>query len=273
MKQNISIEIKRRFAFIETCLYWGMGVTAKYLGEIFGITRPNAQAVLKSYKSYQSHAMIYDPKQKKNIAAYGFKPSFISPDPRRYLDYLRGSSLINHYWEADDWIESEALIVNDTSCLIKPSFDDDAIKAVINAIQYKKVISIYYYSKHMTQYLLISPLHLAYASGRYHIRAYSHKTEFFLDLVLSRIRGAEFVDDVNWHPSKEDIQWKSFTDLYFEPNPKLPQKVIESIYNDYTLIDGVYKVQRVRSALALYVERDMLRIDFQYNMPLWKKVI
>lgn len=273
MKYNISIETRRRFAFIETCLYWGMGVTAKYLGEVFGIARPNAQRILKSYKAIDPETIIYDAKLKKSLAGQGFEAKYISMDSRRYLDYLRGSTFADHYWEADDWVESEAIKVIDSSHYIKPNFDEVSIKNIINAIQYKKAVSVYYFSKNMTQYLLISPLHLVYASGRYHIRAFSHDTEFFLDLVLSRIRGAEFVEDVNWQSKKNDDEWDSFTDLCFLPNPELPQQVIEAIHHDYSLVDGIYKIQRVRRALALYVEREMLRVDFQYSIPLWKRVV
>jgi hypothetical protein len=56
------------FAYIETQLLWGLGLTARELGLTFGIARQNAQAVLQEVIGAGNPAnMRYDPQSKRNV--------------------------------------------------------------------------------------------------------------------------------------------------------------------------------------------------------------
>ena len=87
----------RRFAYIETCLYWGAGITAGELGKTFGIARQNAQTTIDSYRKQQPGNMVYNPASKRHEASKYFQAHYISQEPRHYLNYLRGNSLTNHF--------------------------------------------------------------------------------------------------------------------------------------------------------------------------------
>lgn len=258
-------EIYRRFVYLETCLYWGQGVTASGLGEAFGIARQNAQASIAAYRNRHPDNMTYNPSSKRHEASTTFQPHYISQEPLRYLDYLRGNTLSNHFWEDEDWGH---LPVEDVDYLFKPHIDKEIARKVVSAIQNEQTLALYYHAKavgHET--LTISPSHLVYASGRYHIRAYCFEHNRFIDLVLSRMIGAEYSYE-DWISSAEDQEWNTYVELAFIPNPELPQALKETLLLDYRLDDGVYNI-KVRQALSAYVLREMERLDWKYGIPLW----
>lgn len=69
---------------------------------------------------------------------------------------------------------------------------------------------------------IISPNQLVFVNNRYHIRAYCHFKEIYLDFVISNIILAEFADD-EWISSEEDVEWNTFVSVKLSPNPELPK--------------------------------------------------
>lgn len=260
----------RRFAFIEACLFWGEGITAGQLGKTFGIARQNAQASIEAYRQQHPDNMVYNPSTKRHEATSDFLPHHISQDPLRYLDYLRGNSLASHFWEDEEWGH---LPVTDVDSLFKPHLDGTIISRVITAIRQHQTLEIYYHAK-LGGYenLTISPNHLVYASGRYHVRAYCHERNRFIDLVLSRMLEAEASYYRDWVSSEEDAEWNTFKAFHFIPNPELPENLKRTLLLDYQLENGIYTIPKVRVALQDYVMREMERIDWKYKIPLWIRV-
>ncbi|MEZ5479778.1 MAG: hypothetical protein R3E95_20565 [Thiolinea sp.] len=72
------------------------------MGQTFGIARQNAQRSIDDYRAGHPDNMSYNPSAKRHEASPVFQPYYISREPLRYLDYLRGNSLANHYWEDED---------------------------------------------------------------------------------------------------------------------------------------------------------------------------
>ncbi len=254
----------RRFAYIETCLYWGLGITATQLGKVFTLARQNAQACLDAYRKQNPASMEYDPKQKRHKATTDFQPRYIEDEPEKYLHYLRGNQLSNAFWEDEEW---DGLPVYDVDTLFRPHLDRDCVRLLITAIQHRQVVTIYYHSKALTHYLSISPNNLVFASRRYHIRAYCHDWQRYIDVVLSRVLEAQ-VSIEDWVSAEEDKDWQTYLDLYFQPNPDLPAQMIDTLKTDYRLQSNRYTI-RTRIALKAYVLREMERIDWKYNMKLW----
>lgn len=257
-------DIDRRFAYIETRLYWGNGLTAKQLGETFEIARQNAQASIAAYRQLHPGNMTYNASNKKHEATGDFSPHYINREPRRYLNYLRGNSLASRFWEDEDW---GGLQIEDVDTLFRPYLQREIVRKVVTAIQIHQSLHLEYHAKEDIRHLTIAPNHLAYASRRYHLRAYCYEWNKFIDLVLSRILSAEFSAE-DWVSSAEDEDWNREIELQFIPNPELPDNVKATLLLDFHLNEGVYTIP-VRKALSAYVLREMERLDWKYKIPLW----
>jgi hypothetical protein len=256
----------RRFVYIETCLYWGIGVTARQLGSTFQIARQNAQASIDAYRQLHPGNMAYNRSRKRHEAIGSFIPKYIKQDPLRYLNYLRGNSLANMFWEDEEW---GGLPVQDVDTLFRPYMESETVRKVVTAIQIRQALYLEYHAKEGVRYLTIAPNHLAYASRRYHLRAYCYEWNKFIDLVLSRILSAEFYDK-DWVSSEEDAEWNREIELQFIPNPELPETLKKTLLLDFRLAEGVYTIS-VRKALSAYVLREMERLDWKHKIPLWIK--
>jgi hypothetical protein len=254
----------RRFAYIENCLYWGDGVTASQLGDTFQIARQNAQASIEAYRQLHPGNMVYNRSRKRHEATDSFIPKYIKQEPLRYLNYLRGNSLANMFWEDEDW---GGLTVHDVDTLFRPCLERETVRKVVTAIQTRQALYLEYHAKADIRYLTIAPNHLTYASRRYHLRAYCYEWNKFIDLVLSRILSAEFSDE-DWVSSEEDAEWNREIELQFIPNPELPEILKKTLLLDFRLDKGVYTIL-VRKALMAYVLREMERLDWKYKIPLW----
>lgn len=259
----------RRFAYIETCLYWGGGVTARQLGEVFDIARQNAQKTLEAYRQLHPENLCYNPSSKRHEQSAEFSPHYISLEPRRYLNYLRGNSLSQQFWEDENW-ESE-LPVYDVDTLFRPQLETPVLRTVVTAMRNKQTLTLNYHAKVGIQVLTIAPHQMVYASRRYHIRAYCYDWQKFIDLVPSRILQAEFATQ-DWVSEDEDEEWHQYVELYFTPNPDLPEALKQTLLLDFRLQKNVYHL-RVRKALQGYVLREMERLDWKYQIPLWVQVI
>lgn len=258
-------DLQRRYAFIETCVYWGIGLTATHLGKIFGIARQNAQKNIKDYQAHYPRQMKYNPSLKCHEATEDFTPQLIRDNPDAYLDYLRGNHLVSRFWSENDWSE---LTVYDIDQKTRPYLDRECIRNVISALQHQKVVRIHYHSKNLTQYLTISPNNLAYASQRYHVRAYCHESFHYIDLVLSRVLDAELTTD-DWVSADEDADWNTPVELRFVPNKKLPRQVFNTIQQDYQLTNDHYVV-RTNLSLAYYIKQNLLSKRTSNGELLWE---
>ena len=259
----------QRIEYIETRLLWGEGLTAGGLGNAFEISRPIAQKSISKYQKKFPNQMQYDASQKCHIATSDFKPEFVRKDPSKFLDYLRGESLIGYYREEIDWSDFE---IEDVNRLLRPKLNFEIMKTVFTALRRKQTISIEYKKKDLEinerTERIISPNHLVFVDNRYHIRAYCHLKHQFLDFVLSRIAFAE-PSYKDWVPSNEDRGWQDRVNLIFKPNPELPEGVQKAILsNQDTVKTGLWMIQ-CRKALAFYVERSLTAVDTKYGKPLW----
>lgn len=258
-------DIQRRYAFIETCIYWGMGLTASHLGKVFGIARQNAQKNINDYKTSYPQQMVYDASAKCHKPSEDFTPRLIKSQPNLYLDYLRGNHMVAKFWSENDWSE---LSVYDVDEKTRPQLDQACVRIIISALQAQKVVKVYYHSKLLTQYLTISPNALVYASQRYHIRAYCHDSFHFIDLNLARVLDAE-LDPADWVSGDEDTDWNTAVQLVFAPNRDLPEQILNTLRKDYRLsAEDNYEVN-TNLALAFYIKRNLLGMRSSEGKPLW----
>jgi len=268
-EQAIDLSKQKRFEYIETELFWGKGLRAGRLAETFGLSRQAAQAVIDSYRKQYPGQMTYNPSRKQHEPSEDFKPVFIRTSPISFLDYLRGEKLMSYYRQGEDWSDFE---ITDMDRLLRPDLPLSPIRVVLSGLLNHYVVRIDYHSKDrepdspVTR--PISPNHLIFADDRYHIRAYCHLKNAFLDFVLSRISYAELTDE-GWVPSREDREWHYVVTLRFKPNPNLPESVRNAILKNYENTEEGCRIVKCRKALAIYVRRNLLADNPKYGMPLW----
>jgi len=259
-------DMLRRFSYIESCLYWGGGITATQLGQTFDIARQNAQATIERYRQQNPESMVYNPSSKRHEASESFVPQHINQEARQYLNYLRGNSLCSRFWEDEEWGH---LPVVDVEAVYRPYLDKAIVRLVVSAIHKQQTLQLYYHSKALGhEHLTIAPNHLVYADRRYHLRAYCYQQNRFIDLVLSRILEADLAFE-DWVSSAEDEAWNEHIELRFTPNPALPEALKQTLLLDFRLEDNIYTLH-VRKALQFYIERQMTQPDWQHQIPLWQ---
>lgn len=142
----------RRFAYIETCLYWGGGITASHLARTFEITRQNAQKCLDAYRILHPQQMQYSPSLKHHIASDNFQVNYISDKPELYLDYLRGNQLAAYYWQEEDWSN---LPVYDVDRLFRTKLEGNHLSQILSSIRSQTALTIHYHSKLQPHQLVI----------------------------------------------------------------------------------------------------------------------
>lgn len=259
-------DMVRRFAFIETRLFWGDGLSAGELAAAFGIARPNAQQTIAGYRKRHPRQMRYDRALHRQIPTDEFKANYIREDVGRFLDYQRAVSQTAVYQDDPAWLD---LPFTDADAVIRPRYDKEASRAVLAALRCRSVVEVEYWSKQAVRVWRLSPHHLVFADGRYHLRAYCHDRQSWLDFVLSRIMSAFAVDDP-WVSDAGDRDWHARGDMSFLVNSLLPDHVRDAIRLDY-LRPGLERlvIPGVRKALSLYIRRRLCRPDAKFGVPLW----
>lgn len=259
----MKLDISRRFSFIESRLYWAEGLTANALAEAFGISRQSAQAVIKKYRQLHPGNMLYDEKRKQHVVAESFAPHYIRTEANLFFAAIRGQNEVCRYVEDVSWSD---VPFEDVSRCIKPNINH--LPAMMSGLIKRHTVSIYYVSKFRMITRYISPHHLVYADGRYHLRAYCHVDNIFLDFVISRIRSASCGSCDDWVSNTDDKEWHRYVMLEFKLNPELSEITKQAIKEDYIFKNDILSI-RCRKALAFYVKRQMIKYDEKSQRRIW----
>lgn len=258
-------DMLERFAYLETQLYWGGGITAGELAQAFDLVRQTAQGVIDRYRRLHPENMEFCPSKKRHLPQPGFEPHYIRVGTGEFLDYLRGETMIAHYREIEDW---SSLSLYDVDRLLRPRLSRGPIHRVLSALRTQRTVTIEYQSKYRILSRDFSPNHLIFADNRYHVRGYCHFTQAFLDFVLARIIYAE-LSPAAWFSSHDDAEWNRMVELRFQLNPQLPKDARQALNWDHPLdADGCWTII-CRQAIAYYVRRELLAVDHQYGCSRW----
>jgi hypothetical protein len=260
---------RERFAYLETELFWGDGVTAGQVASTFGLSRQIAQNVIDRYREEHPGQMYYDAKQRRHLPTTSFEPHYIRTTPIAFLDYLRGQALVGLYREDQDWSD---LVVTDVDRLLRPELPISTIRTVLTALRRQQAVMIDYRKKDLEPGVVttrvISPHHLVFADDRYHLRAFCHTKKSYLDFVLSRILHAEIAID-DWISEEYDREWSELVELRLKPNPLLPASVQQAVLRGFEKGEPGSRSIRTRKALLFYIKRRLLATDPKYSEPLW----
>lgn len=172
-----------------------------------------------------------------------------------------------HFFDEPDWVD---LPFTDADTLVRSLYDEQAVRVVLEALRLESAVHIEYWAKQTSGFRCLSPHQLVYADGRYHVRAYCHEKDAFLDFVLARIVSAEISNDP-WIPATGDSEWHERTTLRFVINPSLPERTHAALKLEF-LPEGqdVLVLPGIRNALVFYVNARLGRIDQRFGVPLWQ---
>ncbi len=260
-----------KFTYIETRLFWEDGLTAGELAKSFDITRQTAQTVIDEYRETHPHQMKYDRRKKRHVATDNFKPEYISPDPITFLDYLRGQRLREHYLEEKGgWSDIE---VKDVDRLLRPRLSREIIQAILGALRHQQTLLIEYHAvmPDDIQVRIISPNYLVFADNRYHLHAYCHTRQKYLDFVLTRILSADPSKE-EWVSGEHSHEWKEPVTLRFRPNPELPELVRKTLLRGYPGNEREILEISCNKNEAFYLRRKLLKECNDKKVQLWIEI-
>jgi predicted DNA-binding transcriptional regulator YafY len=200
--------------------------------------------------------MKYDRRKKRHVATDNFEPHHIKSDSILFLDYLRGQQLREHYLEEKGgWCDIE---VKDVDRLLRPRLSREIIQAVLGALRHQQTLLIEYHpvAKDDIRVRVISPNYLVFADNRYHLHAYCHTRQKYLDFVLTRILSA-VPSQEEWVSGEHSHEWKEQVTLRFQPNPDLPEPVRRTLLRGYDNSEkGILEVRCNRNE-AYYIRQKL----------------
>src|SRR6188508_238448 len=179
---------EQRLEFIEFRLFWDGGVNRSDLMDRFGVSEPQASKDLTAYRELAPSNLEYDSSRKRYVSANPFRPLFLKPNPDRYLAQLKA-------------ISDGILSLGDTSIeTIPPNgvlpiptrrITASVLRGVLRAIREGLAIHVEYQSMSAENpdplWRWITPHAFGFDGLRWHVRAFCHRQNQFLDFVLGRV--------------------------------------------------------------------------------------
>lgn len=243
-----------RLQFIEFRLYWEGRINRSDLVEHFEISVPQASLDIASYLGAAPGNVEYDKQRKAYFATGNFKPVFTEPNAKDYLSQLE-------MLRAEDG----SPVSHRSFVGLPPSFDiaqtpervvnAEVFRRVLEAIRERLDIEIEYQSMTRPQATrrCIAPHAIASDGFRWHIRAYCHERNKFIDFVFGRILnlGPTRPSEVD---AKTDVAWHTMVELTIGPHPRLDEAQRRGIELDYAMSNGTATLT-LREAMAVYMKK------------------
>ena len=254
--QSVTIpwSTRKRLQHLEFKLYWEGRVNRGDLTAEFGISIPQASVDFTKYQEMAPNNISYNSSAKYYVPTETFKQIFIEQSADAYFSTILCSPTIeNNVACGSDFIGS----VPNPSRVI----DVDILRALVQAIKYKQIVSVDYRSFNNPQpgnTRLISPHAFGTDGLRWHVRAYCHTQSKFKDFVLGRIAEASITTETDVDISN-DRKWFNYFDVVIGPDPKLNEAQKTLVAMDYGMTNFELKF-KCRIALLYYLVKK-LRLD------------
>jgi len=245
--------VERRLAFIETRLFWEGGVNRADLVGTFDVSVPQASKDLSLYQEQVPNNLRYDAARKRYVAADTFAPQFIKLDADAYLRDRVG---MKGEAAAEELVSAERLPIPTRR------IDPEALRLIVAAIREGQSVEINYQSMSQNRpepfWRRVSPHAFAHDGMRWHVRAYCHRDNRFLDFIVSRCLEARDLD-AQAKSRADDVVWNDCFDVVLSPNPMLSPSQQRIVADDYGMTKGEVAIP-VRRALLYYFNK-RLRLD------------
>lgn len=247
----------RRLEFIDFRLRWDGRLNRSDLTDFFGISVPQASLDIAKYTELAPTNLRYDRRSKVYLASSNFQPLYPSSDAGRYLNELlvQASGLGSDHSSFVAWAPPVATVPNPGR-----TFRIDVLVALLRAIREGCAMRVRYQSMTRAQPTsrTISPHALAHDGFRWHVRAYCHTRNQFLDFVVARMLAVEGFEPSAASPD-DDVQWHTIVPLVLIPHPELTESRRLAIELDFGMTDGQVEFH-CRQAFLFYALRH-LRLD------------
>lgn len=262
--ENLRWGVQKRLEFIELRLYWDGMLRRKDLTDQFEISVPQASADLAEYQSHTSGNVKYDGSRKAYVPTPDFAPRFYRPSAEDYFTRLQRN--MNGIGETKEmWLGTIPPIGAVPTIRRRASAIN--LRRVLAAIRDSRAIYIHYQSMSTPKptWRWITPHALGFDGFRWHVRAWCHHRERFLDFVIARMLEVTKDREEKINPA-EDLEWMQEITFRIGPNPKLSSGAQETIAFDYCMTNGELKLT-TRASLYFYVENYLgFNLD-KYNVP------
>ncbi|PLZ02819.1 WYL domain-containing protein [Burkholderia sp. WAC0059] len=255
---------ERRLEFIDFRLQWEGRLNRGDLTDFFGISIPQASLDISRYQSVCPQNMEYDRSTKMYVAMPDFKPVFPVSHPSRYLNELLATAtgVLPRDATFVGWWPSVAVVPVPTRIL-----DVNVLTALLRAIRERQGLRIQYQSMSRPEAIsrVITPHAIAFDGFRWHVRAYCHIRELFLDFVIARILRVEATEQPG-PGQEEDHEWNTVVTLEIIANPGLGEQRRRVVELDYGMEDGQIDL-RCRQSLLFYTLRQLGLDDSSARRP------
>jgi len=255
---------ERRLEFIDFRLQWEGRLNRGDLTDFFGISIPQASLDISRYQSICPQNMEYDRSIKMYVAMPDFKPVFPVSHPSRYLNELLATAtgVLPRDATFVGWWPSVAVVPVPTRVL-----DVNVLTALLRAIRERQGLRIQYQSMSRPEAIsrVITPHAIAFDGFRWHVRAYCHIRELFLDFVIARILRVEATEQPG-RGQAEDHEWNTIVTLEIIANPGLGEQRRRVVELDYGMEDGQIDL-RCRQSLLFYTLRQLGLDDTDERRP------
>ncbi|WP_087120726.1 WYL domain-containing protein [Brevundimonas sp. SH203] len=245
--------VEQRLAFIESRLFWEGGVNRADLVATFDVSVPQASKDLSLYQGQAPNNLRYDSARKRYVATGAFEPLFFRLDANAYLRERSETEgeLTNEEFVSAEWLPVPTRRI-----------DPEVLRLIVAAVRERASIEINYQSMSPNRpepfWRRVSPHSFAHDGMRWHVRAYCHRDERFLDFIASRCLGARDLGPQAMSRS-DDAMWTGRFDVVLCPNPLLSDSQQKVVADDYGMTDGQVTIP-VRRALLYYFNK-RLRLD------------
>jgi hypothetical protein len=218
--------------------------------EFFNVSVPQASLDLAKYQELAPRNTEYDRTAKTYVASPFFSPIIAATDAHAYLDQVLGLQLgIVQSNSSFLGTSPPTGAVKDPSRRVNPS----TLRAVLTAIKHRRTVEIEYQSMSTPapSTRTISPHAIVFDGFRWHVRAFCHRRNDFLDFVFARILKIAPGDNSLVDPLADSV-WQREVEVTILPHPELPEGQKRALELDYGMQEGRL-VLRTREALLLYL--------------------
>jgi predicted DNA-binding transcriptional regulator YafY len=243
--------VTRRLEFIDFRLLWEGRVNRSDIAERFGISVQQASGDMRLYEEAAPDNIAYDRNAKTYVRAPSFRPKFIDEYSDRQLLQLMALK--------SNWIREEDTYFNQTPPLAVADIarrrpTSRQLMWVLDAIRGRREIRIDYHSISGPNQTIrhIAPHAIAWATGRWHARAWSREHGDFRDFNLNRFSEAEPVGPAPADPEL-DLEWTRSVDLVVAPNPRLDAETRAAVAMEFEM-EGEQLRLPTRLAMVFYLK-------------------
>ncbi|HSD37390.1 MAG TPA: WYL domain-containing protein [Rhodocyclaceae bacterium] len=252
----------RRLQFIDFRLCWEGHLNRADLTGFFGISVPQASLDLAKYIELSPKNLIYDRSTRRYVAGADFSPLYATTGhPSKYLNELLATvtGVLDPKSSLLGWMPPIGMVPTPNRQL-----DVAVLFSLLKAIRDRNTVQVVYQSMSRAEPTVrsLSPHAIAHDGFRWHVRAYCHTRERFLDFVIARVHAVRASSEAN-RPADEDVEWNHFVEVVLAANPALPEPHRRAVELDYGMTEGKV-VLRCRQALLFYLLQH-LRLDVEHG--------